>query len=220
MPDDFPNNSIMVDIGEDKNGIPKLKLPDKYRVGETQADFDNLKYFFSRMVVGCNATTHEFRHGKAKKRVSKIFSVSDEAYALLVIYNEVHRWKVDAEKDANKRVVGTIQNRTPEQQGQSGEKRKRESPRERKRFTDSGSGDKEGWSLEGRKLYQELCKRIEELRQIPCTGEMIEERMRKTFAMEDGIDTEIWTNTTELDSRKAELGGYVPGNLKLFFAEV
>ena len=74
--------------------------------------------------------------------------------------------------------------------------------------------------LEGRKLYQELYKKIKELQAHPCTGERREERFQKMFAEEDGIDTEIWTDTTELDSRKAELGGYVPGNLKLFFAEV
>ena len=69
-------------------------------------------------------------------------------------------------------------------------KKKKESPKERKKFTNARSGSREGWSVEGRKLYQDLCRKVDELWKNTCTGERVEEKLRMEFAIGDGIDSD------------------------------
>lgn len=221
VPSGFPGkNLLLVEEPPDENGIRQFNLPDGYRVGGTPAEMETLKYFFGRMVAACNPTQNKFREKKCIHTISNIFPSSDEAFALLVLYNESHRWKVDAKKKIqNKRVFGEIENTTATQQVDETQQNKKgnESPKKRKRFTDAQSGSREGWSIEGRKLYQDLCIKIDDLRKSQCTGERVEEKLRKKFGKENGIDTDEWTerNTGGFDAFRPaiEIDEYFPESL-------
>ena len=106
------------------------------------------------MVAACNPSKNNFRYDKGKKMISKnIFSISDKAFALLVLYKKTHQWKADAKKIWKKRVFGEFQNTMgawPDKTEQSKEKK---NPKRRKKFTIACSGNKEGWLVEGQKLH-------------------------------------------------------------------
>ena len=92
--------ALSVEVEEcDKNGVQEFNLPDGYRVSRgTSTEIDNLKYFFIWMVAACNLSKNNFCDEKGKKLISNIFSISDEAFALLALYNKSHQWKADAKK--------------------------------------------------------------------------------------------------------------------------
>ena len=210
---------------ENEKGEREFRLPDGYRVGGTEEEINTLKYFFSRIVPACNPSKNNFRDDKGKKMISDIFSISDEAFSLLVLYNESHRWRTDVEKKQKKRLFGEVQNTTawtPDKTQQN--KKMKESPKERKKFTDARSGSREGWSVEGQKLYQDLCTKVNELRKNTCTGERVEEKLRKRFANGDGIDSDEWKDKNEsfspTSTTSVQLGGHFPYSLKSFFQEL
>ena len=115
------------------------------------------------MVDACNPSKNTFHYEKWKKTISNIFlTSSDEALALLVLYNELHhQWKADVKKMQKKSVFGEIENTTATQQGDKTQqnKKRKKSSKERKGFTDACSGSKEGWLMKGRTLHQDLCKK-------------------------------------------------------------
>ena len=78
--------------------------------------------------------------------------------------------------------------------------------------------------MEGQKLYQDLCKKVNNLRKIKCTRERVEEKLRKEFANEDGLDTDEWKDKNEGDSpiptTSVQLGGHFPDRLKSFFQQL
>ena len=45
------------------------------------------------MLSAINPTYNKFGQKKCRELISDIYSVTDEAYELLVIYNEHHMWK-------------------------------------------------------------------------------------------------------------------------------
>ena len=208
VPDDFPNENILVHE-HDENRRRLLKIPDGYqRLDENK----NLNYFFSRMVTAIHPSGHRFHHDKWTKKISEIVSSSDEAFALLVIYNEIDRWKYRAKKNREEMV---IQVENLQQKG----KRKRSSGEPPKKFNNASSGDKDGWSEEGRRLYQDLFRAIEALRNDPTTGVNPEEVIRKQFV--EATDTKFAGSQNLIDDDitmiKQELGGFVPPALRNIF---
>ena len=211
VPDDFPNENILVHEHEE-NGRRLLKIPDGYRRLDENK---NLNYLFSRMVTAIHPSGHSFHREKGMKRISEIFSSSDEAFALLVIYNEIDRWKYVAKKDREK-MVKEVENQEQEQQ----KKRKRDSNVPAKKFNNASSGEKDGWSEEGRMLYQDLFRDIEDLRNDPSTGNNPEEVLRQQFV--ETTDTKFSGSQNLVDGEimfmKQELGGFVPPALRDIFA--
>ena len=89
---------------------------------------------------------------------------SDKAFALLVMCNEFHRWKEDADALEN------------------GEKQNNK--RSRKTFVDPKSGSKVGWSKDGLELFNNLLRLVRHLRKAHNTGSQLEEAMRVQFAQD------------------------------------
>ena len=97
----------------------------------------------------CNPSKNDVCDDKGGKTISSIFSISDKAFALLVVfYNKSHQWKADAKKMRKKRIFGEIENKTGTQGDKSkqNKKRNKESPtKERKQLTNACSGKKGVW---------------------------------------------------------------------------
>ena len=190
MPANFPDDLMLLVETEDTEG-KRLTLPSSYREFVTP----ELKYFFERMVTKMHPSGHNFFQDKTTKCVSDMFSSSDEAFALLVMYNESHRWKADAEIPKQSEACG---------------KRKRSSPTKgQKKFNNSESGDRDGWSRHGRLLYQQLTELMERKREDKITGEMFEEQMKLTFVEEMEEDKETMEMPI-LGIKDEQLNGYFP----------
>ena len=89
------------------------------------------EYFMRRVLGAVSPKQNDFKIKKHKSTISEIFSATDEAFALLFLFNDYESWN------------------------NSGNGKKTQ-----KRFTDSRVGSKEGWSLEGRMLFIKLVKEI------------------------------------------------------------
>ena len=189
MPDNFPDNATLLVETEDTEG-KRLTLPLSHREFVTP----ELKCFFEQMVTKMHPSGHNFFQDKTSKCISEMLSSSDEAFALLVMYNESHRWKADAEIPKPSEVCG---------------KRKRSPTKGQKKFNNSDSGDRDGWSRHGRLLYQQLTELIERKREDKITGEIFEEQLKLAFVEEmeeDKDDMEM----PVLGIKDEELNGYFP----------
>ena len=104
-----------------------------------------------------------------------MFLSSDEAFALLVMHNKSHRWNAHAEIP---------------KQSEACDKRKQSPTKGQKKFDNSESGDRDGWSIHGRLLHQQLTELIERKREDKMTGELFKEQMKKMFVEEMEEDKE------------------------------
>ena len=100
----------------------------------------------------------EFKRRRHKEKLKSIFTATDEAFALLFLYNDYESWNNSG----------------------SGKKT-------RKRFTDSRIGNKEGWSYEGRMLFGKLVEEVKKRREEEASAE-IEQELRAAYRRENGDD--------------------------------
>ena len=126
----------------------KYALPPNYRRVETKDEF---KYFVNRILAAVNVRNTQYHLRKHNKKISDIFSVSDEAFALLLLFNEFKRWNLKGKKLADKPNSAGIL--TPDEIKET-----------QKPFTGGNIGDPQGFSLEGRKVYSNLYEQVERLR--------------------------------------------------------
>jgi len=98
----------------------------------------------------------DFKRKSVRMTISNIFTPSDEAFALLFLYNDYDSWL--------NTTKGT---------------------RLRKKFTDGKSGNKEGWSNEGQDLYEYLVSELEERRKEQQSKEL-ETEILKMYQKQNG----------------------------------
>ena len=150
-----------------------MKLNKEYRKDCKNSE---VLWFFENILAAINPAVTNFRSKKYKEPISQIFSVSDEAYALLIVENEYERWKdqIKAGKDGKKSFM-------------------------RKKYVDYKSGKKgdSSWSLRGRKLFTYLCKTVDELRKSDETGKQFEENLMKHYRKEMDIEGNTVTENIE-----------------------
>lgn len=175
VPKSFPGSLELV---EDPNNEGEVIINPEYRKYST-ANNGEFFYFVSRMLPSINPKKVNFSKECSNKSISEIFSVSDEAFALLLLYNEHHVW-VDNMRTGEESVDS-------EDEGTSKTRKKKK----RKRFCDPSSGRKQGWEWRGKKLYNTLCKKVQQLREDKSTGEALEKMMMERFQLENGghLDT-------------------------------
>ena len=192
IPKEFQTeHGIGMNLCEETN---ELLLSANYR----KTNSEEFRYFISRMVPAMNPSGHQFLHQRGTKLVSDIFSASDEAYALMVIYNEKHRW------DAN------IENENGQQDGQKEIKLP-------KRFNFSKSGQKDSWSVEGRKLFGKLHKEITKRRvEEKTNGSRLEEEIRNMYAQIDNLKDKQRPSKINLSGQSEKIESFVPADIAAF----
>ena len=142
--DSFPG-SVYLQVKNKKT----ILHPDyrRYEGGYDEA----FEYFVTRLLARITPSRTNFRKQKHKKLLSEIFTVTDEAFVLFVLYNEWHIWVAQIE-DIKKRKKG------------------RDLVRE-KRFCNS----KEGWKFEGMQVFVSIVREVMQRRK---ESEELEEEMR------------------------------------------
>lgn len=159
MPPFFsPENFLVENVDGDPIKDPLYILRDTYRSSsEPQSEF---KYFVDRILSAVSPKVYGFRRKRRKTQISKIFSATDEAFALLFLLNEHHCWVRD--------TVGG-------------------STRTRKKFTDSKVGSQQGWSDDGLFVYEYLVKEITKRRKS-IESQKMERSLIQKYNIESGLD--------------------------------
>lgn len=136
VPSGFPGSLGLV---EDPDNEGKVVINPMYRNYST-ANNKEFFYFVSRMLPSINPKKVNFGRDCSYKPISEMFSVSDEAFALLLLYNEHHVW-IENMRNGEQSVHS-------EDDGTSDTRKKKK----RKRFCDPSSGRKQGWEWKGKKI--------------------------------------------------------------------
>ena len=192
---------VVVAVDSEKGGVPRefpgsiglLKDP----TGESHAiispgyrqygDAANKEfyYFVHRILPAINPGINNFRHRKTTDLISDIFTVTDEAFGLIMIHNEYHVWEDHQGRKGNNNTITKVE-------------------KKRKRYCNKYSGSRDGWMKEGKELFTELCLRIEKLRKQPETGVQLEEMIRERLVKESGSCIEVKPNSTTNQTKKVK----------------
>ena len=93
MPPKFPGD-ILVEFEEDEN---KNHLPEMYQKWVTPPP--QFVYFMERIMPAIAPYCSEFHKNKGIKEIGEMYSVSDEAFGLVMLLNELHIWNDKAKKE-------------------------------------------------------------------------------------------------------------------------
>ena len=161
MPDSFPGVLALQEdqkntgqdlLHEDCGRFHQLIGRKRREEDRFKSDFPECECFITHLLSRVRPQKTKFNKSKENQVVSKCFTPSNKAFALIVLDNELHVWDAQLEKKGN----GTT------------EKQKGSSLRTVKRHTDGNSGKKigtSGWKKVGLKKYNELVKEIKKNRQ-------------------------------------------------------
>ena len=118
------------------------------------------RYFAERILAAVDPRRNKFKDKKGMKPLREIYTVTDEAFGLLILLNELHCWEAVADKEPGAKFV-------------------------RKKFCDAKSGSKNGWSEKGLRVYNRICKNLRTRR---CEEQSIrlESNMYKAYSREFG----------------------------------
>ena len=168
-----------------------VKLNPGYR---TSGEDDNFFYFVTRILP----TTSTVKRGV--HLMSDMYTVLDEAFALVMLYNEYDRWKEQLEIEQN-----------PTLEFAHKEKKK-------KRFCDPKSGRSEGWTNEGRKLLNSICRELKQLKANQETGKDVEIAIWNRIGKKKGSEgnNELFGEedlTMEEDENLEDIDDYVQGGI-------
>ena len=117
------------------------------------------------MLSAINPTYSKFGCKKCRELISDIYSVMDEAYGLLVIYNEHHVWK---EQEVMKQncVKGTVIKKPKE-------------------LCSRKNGNKQGWLDADLNLFNSLCHQVEVIHNIMVD---VEKQIKQQFVDKSSIN--------------------------------
>ena len=131
---------------------------------------EEFEYFFDRIMSRIRPRDTKYKDRKTKEPLSAIFTPSDEAFALLIIYNEIERWE---------NIPDPVSLKTTEVS-----KKRRWKNTVEKKFCSATRGIMDGWKDEGKKLYYALVENIERLRKDPVTGSEFEHKLMIKWLIE------------------------------------
>ena len=140
VPPEFPGD-ILVDFDENEN---KNHLQEMYRKWVTPPP--QFVYFMERIMPAIAPYRSEFHKNKGIKDIGEMYSVSDEAFGLVMLLNELHIW----EDIAKKEKIGY----------------------RRKRFVDRHSRSKKGWSTRGINTYNRIYMHLSIRQKEDCSTEL------------------------------------------------
>ena len=153
VPTGFPA-TLLISTTDGKN-----YLNSHYRLYTDNQWEEEFQYFMARIMPALAPSRNKYKKNKGTKKLSEIYTVSDEAFGLLVLHNELHCWDEASKKGTDEETPSTLKSK--------------------KRFCDSGSGRKQGWSADGRMLYEHLCWGVHNRRKDPTSKTMEEDFMAK-----------------------------------------
>ena len=116
--------------------------------------------FMDRIMPAISPSRSCHNKHKGMKTLSEMFTVSDEAFGLLMLLNEFDSWKAKENEESTGAKAGHTT----------------------KRFVDGRSGNKEGWNVAGINTCKRLCKNLVKRRADGSSLEL-EEMMKQENAI-------------------------------------
>ena len=194
VPDDFPNDLGLYNLlPNDNNDDPQATSASSYRTNCNT----HFYYFVTRMLSSVNNKITNFEGKKANILFGEIFSVSDEAYALIILINELHVWKEQIK-----------------------EKKKQNKNKLKCKFVSPRSGKKDSWSNEGRMMYNNLCRKIKELRSNESTGNNIENELLLMIQNSSDSLSEKTCSSKEKENGNVIFDDYIDDDLQQLLLDV
>ena len=188
VPESFPGTISL------KKHKGKIILDPKYRK-YNECKNEEFDYFTRQILAVSNPNVNKYKERKYKDLISDIYTVADEAFGLLIIYNKCHVWRKQ-----DKQI-----------------KRGESVTRERKRFCDGKSGNRQGWTSEGIKLYNSLCKQVNVRRNETKNEELM---IRKRFVEEKkATENDITTTNTNRCTTDETDGGNLNSDDDSFYCD-
>lgn len=162
VPESFPGTLV---ITPNKIGNPFLHKDYRQYGEEGNVEFE---YFIQYLLAELNPMRTKYKKLKTKSRLSECFTPSDEAFALMILDNELEVWDKQIERKNMEGLTGS-------------------KLRIKKKYCSGYSTKKRGWSELGEKYYNKLIGHIKEVRQTTVASE---NRYLKKFKCEAGLEGE------------------------------
>ena len=159
MPNSFPGNVELVT--NDKRGVSLLK--EDYRKTNTP----EFEYFITTLLPKIAHHRIRFDKKKRKQMISRIFTIQDEAFGLLILCNEYDVW---------------VWQRKEREKGKKGNQL-----RIKKKFVDWNSGKNNSWSEQGISVFNCLCLEIQVRRDTEESKKMEKDLMDKLNKRQSSI---------------------------------
>jgi len=158
VPAEFPG-SVLVNEKPDEE---QNHLKNNYRRLDNGKIAPEFRYFMKRIMPAIAPYRSKYDRYKGVKNLSQMYTITDEAFGLLMLLNEFDNWKAKAEAKASGEKAGYL----------------------RKKFVDGRSGNRAGWNLAGLNTYVRICKHLKTRRDEKESIEM-EEIMKSENASYD-----------------------------------
>ena len=159
MPNSFPGNVELVT--NDKREVSLLK--EDYRKTITP----EFEYFITTLLPKIAHHRIRFDKKKRKQMISRIFTIQDEAFELLILCNEYDVW---------------VWQRQEREKGKKGNQL-----RTKKKFVDWNSGNNKSWSGQGISIFNCLCLEIQLRRDTEESKKMEKDLMDKLNKRQSSI---------------------------------
>ena len=107
VPDSFPGVLALQEVQEntgldllhdDHGRFHQLDVRRRREEDRFKSDFPECEYFITHLLSRVRPSKTKFNKSKENKVVSECFTPSDEAFALIVLDNELHVWDAQLEK--------------------------------------------------------------------------------------------------------------------------
>ena len=164
VPDSFPG---ILRIPPNQDGKPLLN---EHYATFGPGGVPAFEYFVKNMLQRVQPKRTKYKNLKGHEPISKCFTASDEAFALMVLDNELHVWDEQIKM-------------------KNGTSCKKSALRLKKKYTSSHGGNKRkrcGWTREGRKIYKMLTDEIVAQRKEEWRKQ-VEKKYQDKFCKEMGL---------------------------------
>jgi hypothetical protein len=150
---------------------------------------DVFLYFVKRILSSVNAEVTNYRTNKVKHLLRECFTVTDEAFALLILYNSEDVWRNQL-KEPDRKKWRTDENF-------------------QFKYTRNNNGRKaNSWNAEGIEKFNELCLMVQKKRQNETSGVKFERMIKELLIKEEMTRNPsskkriIWTESNVNDKGK------------------
>lgn len=135
-------------------------------IPDREKNYEAFAYFVTRILHSVNTRQSSNATERANAyNISKRYTVSDEAFALVMVQNYFNKWRVQSTMDKTKWTQVPA------------------------RWTSSDQGNKAlGWEDEGIDAFFENCKMVEEKRGEDRTGSLVDRLWEERMAAEKGLE--------------------------------
>jgi len=188
-----------------------------------EGSFHAFVYFLDRMLPSVNTTVNKYG-GPQRKTVGfgNVFTVNDEAFALVMMENYVERWTRLAKnrrrhegRQSMERLEGTQGDVVDGgEDGEDGTSMRHNRFRARYTSSNEGMSTSSGWSMEGIRRFNEFASDVGQKRKVKQTGKGLEDYMIRYWQGTTGEQTQNMKDRMGLVMAHCEDDSLFVGDMK------